>query len=74
MEVCPEALAILRGDNARDVFFMISNFVRLQSRLAYGVELVVLTCMKRAIDDVITELMKQKVDEIEIRCKDFSID
>eukprot|EP00972_Heterocapsa_arctica_P055473 8185303-Heterocapsa_arctica.AAC.1 len=54
MEACPEVLAILSGDTAHDLLFMISNFVRLQSRLAYGVELVVLTCMKRAIDDVIT--------------------
>eukprot|EP00972_Heterocapsa_arctica_P050418 7412496-Heterocapsa_arctica.AAC.1 len=60
IEARPEVLAILGGDDARDLFFKTSNFVQSESKPAYKVKLVTLTCMKKAIDDMITELMSAR--------------
>eukprot|EP00972_Heterocapsa_arctica_P046289 6828498-Heterocapsa_arctica.AAC.1 len=93
IKACPEALAILSGNDAHVLFIKTFNFVHSKSKmqsdcrnhasaviaatakmfinprlslLAYKVKLDALMRMKKTIDDMIAELMKQKEDEIEI--------
>merc|ERR1719410_2599616 len=101
MQAVSQALAILSGDDAHDLFTRTFNPALLQSgsaahaerreqasqllskvaqkfhnprlsTLAYRVKLDAFTRVKKAIDDMIAELLKEKADEI--KHKDFCTD
>merc|ERR1712066_1063675 len=101
MEAVSKALAILSGDDARDLFTRTFNPALLQEEssvqkarrtqasklltgvanklnsprlatLAYKVRLDAFTRVKKAIDDMIAQLLKEKEDEI--KHKDFCVD
>merc|ERR1712060_528041 len=101
MEAVSKALAVLRGDDAHDLFTRTFNPALMQtevaiaskkreqasnllsraakrlnsprlSALAYRVRLDAFTRVKKAIDDMIAQLLKEKADEIKHR--DFCID
>merc|ERR1719458_1864701 len=67
MEAVSKALAVLSGDDAHDLFTRTFN-----PALAHRVRLDAFTRVKKAIDDMITQLMKEKADEI--KHKDFCVD
>merc|ERR1712060_629377 len=101
MQAVSQALAILSGDDAHDLFTRTFNPALLQrastatsdrrkqasellsqvaqkfhnprlSTLAYQVKLDAFTRVKKAIDDMIAQLLKEKADEI--KHKDFCVD
>merc|ERR1719458_2107301 len=70
MEAVSKALAVLSGDDAHDLFTR--TFNPALSNLAYRVRLDAFTRVKKAIDDMVAQLLKEKEDEI--KHKDFCTD